>query len=417
MMKLLILADDFTGALDTGVKFLEAGVPTKVTMDTEIAFDDVEEEVLVICTTTRHLPGAEAYGLIRRITQRAAAAGARKVFKKTDSALRGNVGAELSAVLDGSGEKSLCFIPALPAMNRSTVNGVHYIEGVPVAQSVFGKDPFDPVTESDIPTLLGQQCDTAVEVVPCGEQLPEEGEKACIYVLDCASDEDMEQQVQMLERCGRLNVLAGCAGFAASLPHRLGLRKEPAKAALCRRERLTVLCGSVNPISCSQMDYAEKNGYQRIHIPAETLLSEVPLQEGDGRQMLDQLWERCLQTDGLIIDSLQAGGKQVLEASPEMALEDIRKKISRRLGEILKALLDRGADARIMIIGGDTLLAFLEAIQCRELKLLGELQPGIVLSEIMYQGRSYEIVSKSGGFGGPALLAELITKKEKPVPG
>ena len=30
MIKMLIIADDFTGALDTGVKFAEAGAKTKV---------------------------------------------------------------------------------------------------------------------------------------------------------------------------------------------------------------------------------------------------------------------------------------------------------------------------------------------------------------------------------------------------
>ena len=39
-------------------------------------------------------------------------------------------------------------------MNRITRNGIHYIDGVPVHESVFGKDPFEPVADSYIPEIL-----------------------------------------------------------------------------------------------------------------------------------------------------------------------------------------------------------------------------------------------------------------------
>lgn len=53
MIKMLIIADDFTGALDTGVKFSAAGAKTKVSTDTEMDFTaDISEEVLVLCVPT-----------------------------------------------------------------------------------------------------------------------------------------------------------------------------------------------------------------------------------------------------------------------------------------------------------------------------------------------------------------------------
>lgn len=406
MIKLLVIADDFTGALDAGVKFFSAGASTKVITDIETDFSTVTEDVLVLCAPTRHLPPSEAYAIIRRITERAVASRVGTIYKKTDSALRGNIGAELSAVLDGSGEKSVGFIPAFPAMNRVTVGGIHYIDGVPVAQSVFGQDPFDPVTESYIPALLHQQCSVSAKVIACGEALPGE-EEPCIFIFDCTSYEDMEQQAQKLKQHDRLKILAGCAGFAAILPACLGLTRDNTKEFYSSVEPLTVICGSVSPISCIQMDYAEKLGYSRIHIPPETLLSEECLQEGKNKQIVDRLWHCYTKADSLIIDSLQSGSGYVVKSTPEMTLEDIRKRIARRMGDITKDLLDRGAKSRIMIIGGDTLLAFLEAICCSELKLVSELQPGVVLSKVTYLGREYEIVSKSGGFGNADLLVKL----------
>lgn len=406
MIKLMVIADDFTGALDAGIKFFSAGASTKVTTDTEMDFGTIQEDVLVLCVPTRHMPPAEAYRVIRRITERAVASGVDRIYKKTDSALRGNIGAELSAVLDGSREKSISFIPALPAMNRITVGGIHYVDGVPVSRSVFGQDPFDPVTESYLPALIQSQCDVATRVISSTEAIPD-SEETCIYIMDCASQAEMERRVQMLGECNRLKILAGCAGFAEILPAHLGLTGNSRSECLCSADRLTVICGSVSPISCSQMDYAEKMGFGRIHIPAETLLSEKSLREGADKRVMDQLWSCYLRTGNLVVDSLQMTGGQVMQSTPELTLENIRKKIARRMGQILKELLDLGMSSRIMVIGGDTLQAFLEAIGCRELELVSELQPGVVLSKVTYQNHDYEIVSKSGGFGSADLLVKL----------
>ena len=59
--------------------------------------------------------------------------------------------------MNAAGEKHLAFMPAMPVLHRITVGGVHYIDGAPVAESVFGKDPFEPVRESDVAKLIGLQ--------------------------------------------------------------------------------------------------------------------------------------------------------------------------------------------------------------------------------------------------------------------
>lgn len=417
MIKMLIIADDFTGALDTGVKFSSAGAKTKVVTDMEIDFhQDMPEEVLVLCAPTRHLPAKEAYDTILRIVRRAAQANIGCIYKKTDSALRGNIGAELSAALDGSGEEALFFIPALPAMNRITLEGTHYIDGVPVDQSVFGQDPFEPVEKSYIPDLLHQQCDETVHVVP-REQLQHisPGDLKGICVFDCASKADMEKEVQFLAEQNCLRLLAGCSGLAESLPAYLGLTNADAGEKKKSLNKLLVICGSVNPISCSQLDYGETRGYRRIHISAENLLGNAETMRGDENDPLDYLWNAYRQSEYLMIDSLQGDGEQVLEGTGKLTLEEIRQRISRSLGRIIKGLLDRGADSRILIIGGDTLLAFLEAIHCTELTPVCELQPGVVLSLVSYQGKQYEVLSKSGGFGEENLLETL--QEEYQFPG
>lgn len=409
MIKMLIIADDFTGALDTGVKFSTAGARTKVVTDVEMDFrPDAPEEVLVLCAPTRHLPAEEAYDTIKKIVRRAVRAEIGCIYKKTDSALRGNIGAELSAALEGSGEKSLFFIPALPAMNRITLEGTHYIDGVPVEQSVFGQDPFEPVEKSYVPDLLHLQCDVPVHVVS-PERMEEffAGDRTGICVFDCTSRADMENEVRALAARNCLRLLAGCAGLAESLAPYLGLTGADAEQREKALNKLLVVCGSVNPISCGQLDYGETRGYRRIHISSDNLLADGQGAGPEGDDLLEYLWNAYRQSEYLMIDSLQGDGEQVMEGTEELTLECIRQRISRSLGRIIKGLLDKGADSRILIIGGDTLLAFLEAIRCTELTPVREIEPGVVLSLVTYRGKQYEVLSKSGGFGKEDLLETL----------
>lgn len=82
MIRLLIIADDFTGALDTGVKFSAAGASTKIITDVHTNFTGDGPEVLVLCVPTRHLSPREAYEAVRPVVERAAAAGIACILKK-----------------------------------------------------------------------------------------------------------------------------------------------------------------------------------------------------------------------------------------------------------------------------------------------------------------------------------------------
>ena len=145
MVKLLILADDFTGALDTGVQFSGKGIRTQVVVSSHWVEPDSDCDVMVIDMETRHVPKEKAYEIVYDVCQQAVKYGIRCFYKKTDSALRGNVGSELQAAVDAVSGKNIVFVPAFPAMRRITVDGVHYIDGIPVKESVFGQDPFEPV--------------------------------------------------------------------------------------------------------------------------------------------------------------------------------------------------------------------------------------------------------------------------------
>ncbi|WP_276693477.1 four-carbon acid sugar kinase family protein, partial [Acidaminococcus massiliensis] len=64
-MELLILADDLTGALDTGIQFVAAGASTRVVLDPhyDLRQVDPDVQVLVVDTESRHIAQEDAADL------------------------------------------------------------------------------------------------------------------------------------------------------------------------------------------------------------------------------------------------------------------------------------------------------------------------------------------------------------------
>lgn len=412
MVELLILADDFTGALDTGVQFAARGASTTVVTDPNFDFSkaDPTTQVLVMDAETRHLPPREAYRVIYRAVQNALSSGVSYIYKKTDSALRGNVGSELSAAMAAAGVDRLPFIPAFPKTGRVTRRGIHYIQGVPVAESVFGQDPFESVRFSDVRQILAQQAD--VPAVLWDEM---EEDQTGIAIFDAETDEDLRRIGQQLGK-DHLHLSAGCAGFAAVLADLLQLRgKKPPVPSLYAP--FFVVCGSVNLVTRRQLDQAERSGFRHFCLtPAQKLHPEW-VQSESCTQEIRRWLEAARQDQFCILDTNDPEGSQAtLGVSREngWTMQDVRVRISTTLGTVMERLLSAGLEGTLLCTGGDTLLALMRAVGVTQLTPVRELFAGVVLSNFVYQGKPYSIISKSGGFGEPDLLCQLAAQIQTP---
>lgn len=421
MVTLLIIADDFTGALDTGVQFAASGANTRVVTSADYDFlkVDPEVQVLVMDAETRHLSSREAYDIVYDITKKAVAQNIPYLYKKTDSALRGNIGSELTAMLEAAGDKAISFLPAFPKMKRWTKDGVHYIDDVPVHESVFGKDPFEPVTCSSIPQMIGDQSQVKVSVrdvgnrnVPTTQNGEKHSEEPELLVWDAETDEELETLGQYLYETDQMHLTAGCAGFAAVLPELLGLEGER-KPDIKLISKLLVICGSVNPITVAQLDYAEKNGFLRIKLKPEERLDHEFWASPQGEERLCRWKELLTQHSNVILDSNDLPGQEDTRNYAKahgLSLDEVRVRIAASYGYILKVLLEGGLESTLMITGGDTLLGCMEQLGVREMEPVCELAPGTVLSRFSLGHKKNHVISKSGGFGQETLLVDLAYK-------
>ena len=135
MLKVLGFADDLTGALEAGAKFAGRGMRTVVTAAGE---NCPGYEAVVVDTETRHLSRAEAEAVLTAL----AGGEAEVIYKKTDSTLRGHIGAELRAMAGVYGA-GVAYIPAYPAMGRTVRRGQLHVNGVPVHRTAFGQGRFE----------------------------------------------------------------------------------------------------------------------------------------------------------------------------------------------------------------------------------------------------------------------------------
>ena len=392
MTKLLVIADDFTGALDTGIQFAREGTKTCVAIGADgVLASRADYPVIVIDSETRHLPHGEAYETVCRLVNEARAAGVGYIYKKTDSALRGCVGAELSAALDAWPDApELAFAPAFPKMRRTTEGGTQY---------------FEPVRHSYIPDIIAEQSE--VEVRLAAEAASPYGRQITVY--DASTEEDLAEVAARLKTKG-CTLAAGCAGLAAHLGVFIELPKGKARSPR-KTKGMFVVCGSLNPISEAQILHAEAAGFERISLTAEQKLREDYLASSDGREWLASLKRACLSGRPVVVDVFASRVSDAASAIKDrLKTEEIRQRVARRLGEIMYAWFGFGLDHTLVTIGGDTLAGFMKKAGCSELTPVCELSDGVVCSTLGLGGREVQIVSKSGGFGKSSVLTDVVSQ-------
>ncbi|MCM3117987.1 four-carbon acid sugar kinase family protein [Neobacillus sp. MER 74] len=400
MIRVLIMADDFTGALDTGVQFSNYGVKTVVTSDLEFEFGESTDqlEVLVFNTETRYLNKSEAYEVIKKIALKAKEENIPYIFKKVDSALRGNVASELRALSDVFEDVCIPFLPAYPEQNRFSCEGILLIDSIPVNESVFGQDPYEPVTESHIPSLLLKEADLKTYITKKYDIPPK---KERIMLIESHSDVEMLSQGYELLLNDALKITVGCAGFAKALAKIIYKNRDTTQNSM--ELPLFIVSGSVNPVTKKQIAFAEVNGFERISLTLEQLWDKQYWDTGKGQKNILQYLNM---EQPLMFETFGKVSTDEINQLPDQGNE-LRFRIGQSLGYLVKKLMSNGMKRTILFTGGDTLYQSMKVFGITEIKPLKELFPGIVYGSIDFKDEKHYVITKSGGFGDEDLFVKL----------
>ncbi len=357
------LADDLSGALDAAAAFHRMRQRVAVELGANAMRADERTSVVGITTETRNASAVEATAAVMVALERIASAGGRLIFKKIDSTLRGPVAAELQALLAVRPEARVLFTPANPRAGRTVRDGILRVQGVPVAETEFGRDPVSPVRESCVRTLLGEVVDERVTIA------------------DAVAEEDLLAAVDRMDASGRDWIGVGSGALAGALAARRFVTAASREFVVERPDLpagpILMLCGSAHRVNRTQ---------------AETLRRErgVPVFEYPTDE------SGAAQTLRAVIEKLRAGGGACLLAAEVRGdSEAIREALTAAARHIIPAANVR----RLFVTGGETAFAVSRAAGVDSLRVVKEIESGATLAATAWHGRSALVAVKNGAFG------------------
>lgn len=138
-MKIAIIADDLTGANATAALLSTKGFTTMTCLDND-AKEAERFDVVSFSTDSRSVSSAEAY---RRVAECVARINPEQtlISKRIDSTLRGNLGAEVDAVIDSFPHLMAIVVPVYPSSGRICVGGSLLVDGIPLQNTAMRNDP------------------------------------------------------------------------------------------------------------------------------------------------------------------------------------------------------------------------------------------------------------------------------------
>ncbi len=345
-LKVAIIADDLTGALDTGTPFVEAGLKVAVAIEVGSLSEALAHtpDVVVVNTGSRALSADEA---VEQITAAARALGSAKphiLFKKIDSRLKGNVAAESTALAQVSGRDRIIMAPAIPDQQRFTINGA----------------------------VTGRGVDTPLPVRPL---FPETS--VHIDICDAVSDADLDDLVASADWSAAIAV--GARGLGSAFA-RAFAKSTAALPTFSPSGKTLFAFGSRDPITTAQI--------ARL---AETCQGVIVVEAPAGD----------------LASSAVTGLPAVLRCSGEQTAPPERVVCLFAAG-VCETIVQTRPDM-IMMGGGDTALAILKDLGATVLIPNGEIEAGIPWFEIQdVHDRTIRCAVKSGGFGNINSLLKLV---------
>ncbi|WP_067972846.1 four-carbon acid sugar kinase family protein [Nocardiopsis trehalosi] len=374
-----LVADDLTGANDTAVRFLRAGWTTEL----QLGAAPANADVVAVSTDSRALAPADAAAAVAAQVERLRAAGARHLYKKVDSTLRGPIRAEIDAARAAWAPGATVVVcPAFPEAGRTVRDGVLLVDGVEVHRTPVGTDPVTPVAESHVPTLIG-----AAHVRLTGADAAEDAALLAaggpVVVADAETPADLERLAAAIAALGPDAIPVGSAGLAGPMAGAWAAREAPAPAL--------VVVTSLHAATRGQVERLAARLPEAVERPDAATVAD------------DAAW--AVWAEGVRGRFAGAGEAVVLLAPDDRGLGLDPALVARRFGALAAGLATEHRVAGLVVTGGDGARAVVDALGASGIVLLGEVAAGVPVGTLAGGPlRDTLIVTKAGGFGDPDAL-------------
>ncbi|HGN1705241.1 TPA: four-carbon acid sugar kinase family protein [Providencia rettgeri] len=416
-MKLLVIADDFTGANDTGVQFAKKQARTEILLDCTQKHSWLAD-VVVLNTESRALNAQTASENIRSSLKPLLLSPEKPlIYKKIDSTFRGNVGAEIETIMHETGLKFAIVAAAIPAAGRVTLNGECLVYSKPLIETEFASDPKTPIVSSRIQTIISQQTRYPVIEIHLNQirsgkletwlqSQSQSQPDGCIIVADAENDSDLtliaEAAFSLTEPC----LLVGAAGFANVLPKTVFMNEKQGLP-------LFIIAGSMSNATIEQVNYAQEHCDASVIDIDVTQLLAGSTQNKYMSSLVKEVSHTLNQKKHTIIrtsrDVQDRHHIDDLCTTHKMTRNELGKTISDFVSLLTLNTLSVASIGGLFLTGGDIAIAVANALGAKGYRIQSEVMPCIpcgtfIDSEI----DDLPVITKAGGFGQITTLCDAI---------
>ena len=413
--KIVVVADDFTGSNDTAAQFSKKQLKCIVTMLEDRAKSLERCDALVIDTESRFDDSKTAYN---KAYEAGISIRGRNIiccYKKIDSTMRGNPGAEISALMDALGINHAVIAPALPVYGRTTVNGNVYVDNVLLGETEFANDPVSPVKASYIPDIISSQTDKKISLVRYEEVLKGKNNIAAkvedhfrsgtnIIVIDAKEMSDLDLIADAVTSREERIIYAGCSGLAGYLPGYIRIKPSVSVSI--------VIAGSASKVTRRQINIAAEKLHVRIvDVDAEMILNKESDKEMERIMVIVR--EASLSSEDVIIrsapdeDSVSESFKKAIEYG--IGKFEASDSLSSFLGELGKRIAYDIKPKGMVFTGGDTAIKVAKSLGVTGTVIKDEIVHGIPYGYFDNEElKNMIIISKAGGFGKDDAIVNIL---------
>jgi uncharacterized protein YgbK (DUF1537 family) len=376
-------------------------------------------DAVVVALKTRTCPPAEAVSLSLAAADALLAGGARQLFFKYcstfDSTGEGNIGPVAEALLAHLDARQAIVCPAFPTNKRTVYQGNLFVGDVPLAESPMKDHPLTPMRDSNLVRVLQRQTKLKVGLVPFAVidagaeaiKVAMAAADACderFLVLDAITDRNL---VDMGTAAAGMKLITGGSGVALGLPAnfvRQGLMRSADAPSSIRAPagRAAILAGSCSAATRGQVQTAIAAGIPTLRIDPLALAS------GETSAVRMTAWAKSQPADRPMLIYSSADPDAVATAQDKLGRDKAGQIVEHALADTAIALADAGFN-RIIVAGGETSGAVVNALGVSALEIGPEIDPGVPWTRSI-GGRDMVLALKSGNFGAPDFFLKAWEK-------
>lgn len=407
MIKLGVIADDFTGATDIASFMAEAG--WQVILFNGVPAGTVQPEeadAIVIALKSRSIAPEQAIEQAVGAGKWLLETGCQRLFFKYcstfDSTVNGNIGPVTDALMKLVNASMTVLCPAVPDNGRTIVHGHLFVKGQLLNQSGMEHHPVTPMVKSSIKTLMEEQSAGLCGIVHLDtvknapENIAHQLEQLAFnknkyVVFDVLDNQDL---LVVAQKTRHFRLVTGAAGLGNAIA-RLDVSDHPVKQnalPVPKTGKAVILSGS-----CSSMTNQQVNFYSQ-HADALALDIEKIVKD-------DGYLQRVA---GWAIRHADRGYAPLIYATqPPQLIEVIQKhygaaRVSEKIESFFSQLANRlhqEGFSKFIVAGGETSGAVTQGLHLTGMVIGHAVAPGVPWTKS--RDGDLWIILKSGNFGTP----------------